>query len=212
MLFGKKGAENPRHSRPGAGKLTPLQRVEQSLWHAFRAAPPGVDKKDLSKLVAAQIRRDFTTNDTFDVTARGLADELGERAVALVSREEAAIADLFKRVLEVPPEGRPRHLLMQEASQIIQNIETTLSRLQHRFKEGEPEFWALQIAASAARFAWHAVQGDLEILRKEFGKVKVAMEDCELDLDQYIALSEGKPRPRLLRERRSRDDVEVDLR
>jgi len=210
MLFGKKSTDDPQSS--SANKLTPLQRVEQSLWRAFRAAPPGVSKKDLAKLVAAQIRRDFTTNDTFEVTARNLADELGERAVALVSKEEAAIADLFKRVLEVPPEGRPRHLLMQEASQIIQNIETTLSRLQHRFKEGEPEFWALQIAASAARFAWHAVQGDLDILPKEFGKIKVAVEDCELDLEQFIALSEGKPRPRILRERLARDELDDQLR
>jgi len=183
---------------------TPIRRVEKSLWQAFRTAPPGIGKKELAERVADQIRQDLTGSDTFDTLARDLAGELGERAVNLVAQEEAAITDLFRRMIDLPPEGRPQYLLAKEGAQIVKNIETTLSRLQHRYKEYQPEFWALKVAGEAARFAWHAIEGDLDTIRKRFDFLKLAVEDCELDLEQLYALNEGKAPPLPQRERSRR--------
>ena len=187
---------------------TPIRRVEKSLWQAFRTAPPGIGKKELAQRVADQIRQDLTGNDTFDTLARDLADELGERAVNLVAQEEAAITDLFRRVIDLPPEGRPQHLLATEGAQIVKNIETTLSRLQYRYKEYQPEFWALKVAGEAAHFAWHAIEGDLDTIRKRFDFLKLAVEDCELDLEQLYALNEGKVPPLTRHERPRRGETE----
>jgi hypothetical protein len=46
---------------------------------------------------------------------------------------------------------------MDENTEVIQHVQTTLGRLQLQYSETMPEFWALRFAWEAVRLAWYVV-------------------------------------------------------
>ncbi len=75
---------------------------------------------------------------------------------------------------------------MDESAELIQQMQNMLGRLQIRYSESTPEFWALRLAWEAVRVAWYTVTqqndgGKLELVE---GAVKDLKEQLQKGAEQ----------------------------
>ena len=64
-------------------------------------------------------------------------------------------------------------------AEVIQDAQTALGRLQMKYRDTTPDFWALRVAWEAARFAWYVVEGDRGTAADKLHLLKDAIADYE---------------------------------
>jgi hypothetical protein len=65
----------------------------------------------------------------------------------------------------------------EPASEIVQSAQSTLMKVQMRYRDTTLPFWALAVAWEATRFAWYVVQGDLHTAQDKLHRVEEAIGD-----------------------------------
>ena len=64
-------------------------------------------------------------------------------------------------------------------AEVIQTAQTAIGRLQMKYRDTTPDFWALAVAWEAARFAWYVVEGDRGTAADKLHLLKNAIADYE---------------------------------
>lgn len=103
-----------------------------------------------------------------------MLDECVRRVEALpADATEGDLLETFDAIGNMNTEDR------KTTAEVIQEAQSTIARLQMKYRDTTPDFWALAVAWEAARFAWYVTEDDRGTAADKLHLLKDAIADYE---------------------------------